>query len=258
MIQKLVEENIELTREDGSTFTFKPVKNNHSGRLLYVTIRREKDPVTGNRLVEKSSSAGQVHCDYNATRNESTISFDYLPEDTGDLAEDKYVYDIESINPTNANDKVTPKSGYVKLRGDVRNARNNTNLPTNGIRYIPLPETIENGKVPRKKNSDPTLWESIDVYTKQELDPYLARVHDHLTHLHVLSQIDIDNKYIDANYLSSVTDLSSVIVVVENASAKLTYLLDYLIADNKINWSGLAAEEYLEANDQLRIYYEQK
>lgn len=144
MAVKPVQENIELMREDGGTYTFKPVNGDYSGRLNYVTIKADTNPI-GNRLVEKSSAAGQVHCVYNAARNESTISFDYVPNDTRDFILDQYVYDIESISPTDATDKVTPKWGYIKMTGDVRNELNGTNLPADGQRYIPvLPNDIQN------------------------------------------------------------------------------------------------------------------
>lgn len=135
---KPVQENIELMREDGGTIVFKPVKGDYTGRLNYVTFREDFDPVTGDRLIEKSSIAGQVRCTYNATRKESTFEFDYVPDDTRDRPQSQLVYDITSISASDATDVKTPKSGYCKILGDVRNDLNNTNLPEDGERYIPI------------------------------------------------------------------------------------------------------------------------
>ena len=145
MAQKIVQENIELVREDGGTYTFKPVKGDYTGRNNYVTFREDFDPVTGDRLIEKSSAAGQVRCTYNASRNESIFEFDYLPDDTRDRPQSQLVYDITSISATDATDVKTPKRGYCKITGDVRNDQNGTDLPQDGQRYIPvLPEEVQN------------------------------------------------------------------------------------------------------------------
>lgn len=72
--------------------------------------------------------------------------------------------------------------------------------------------------------------------------------------LHQLSQVDIDNKFIDANYLEN-TAYSNVIIYVDNASYKLEFGVDYNIVSNQIIWSGYYAEELLQVNDKLKIYY---
>jgi hypothetical protein len=131
---KPIQQNIELMREDSGIYVFSAVKGNYTGRTNYVTIKKDK-VITGDRLVEKSSSADQVTAVYNSSRNETTFSFNYLPEDTGDLNEDQYVYDISSINPEDPSDIKTPKWGYLKLLGDVRNALNGFALPTGAKRF---------------------------------------------------------------------------------------------------------------------------
>jgi hypothetical protein len=135
---KPVQENIEITREDGGTFTFKPVKGDYTGRLNYVTFKEDFDPVTDDRLIEKSSAAGQVRCTYNAAKKESTFEFDYLPVDTRDLAQTQLVYDITSISSTDSTDVKTPKKGYCNIIGDVRNDLNGLDLPDTAERLLPI------------------------------------------------------------------------------------------------------------------------
>jgi hypothetical protein len=118
---KPVQENIELMREDGGTYTLKPVKGDYTGRLNYVTFKRDKT-ATSKIVFEKSSVLSQVRCTYNVTEKKSTFEFDYLPEDTRPLGEENLVFDVCSISTTDPTDIKTPIIGYCKIIGDVRNS----------------------------------------------------------------------------------------------------------------------------------------
>jgi len=131
---KAAKENIEIFREDSGTIILKPVKGNYSNRLNYITFKRDKN-ITSDRLIEKSSSASQVRCTYNSAKDESTFEFDYLPGDTSELSAGILFYDIESQNPLDANDRTTPKWGYCKLIGDVKNDFDGFILPQTAVRF---------------------------------------------------------------------------------------------------------------------------
>lgn len=73
---------------------------------------------------------------------------------------------------------------------------------------------------------------------------------------YTLSQVDIDNKYIVISEISSVTDKSKIIVLIENASFIAEYSIDYTIdSEGRINWAGLGLEDKLIVGDKIKVYY---
>ena len=73
---------------------------------------------------------------------------------------------------------------------------------------------------------------------------------------HVLSQIDIDNKYITKSELASVAVKDSVLVFVDECGIKLQNGTDYIIDnENRITWNGYEAEELLSVGDTIKVYF---
>ena len=78
----------------------------------------------------------------------------------------------------------------------------------------------------------------------------------HNTYKYTLSQIDIDNKFIIISELSTLTDKTKAIIVIENVGIVLEYDVDYVIDnDNKIIWEETELEAKLQVADKLKIYY---
>ena len=76
------------------------------------------------------------------------------------------------------------------------------------------------------------------------------------TYQYTLSQIDIDNKFIIISELSTLTDKTKAIIVIENVGIVLEYDVDYVIDnDNKIIWEETELEAKLQVADKLKIYY---
>ncbi len=140
----------------------------------------KKTPTSNLLIVKKNTLAGgsndELELVYDGTNTIFKISL--LEADKQDFIETKYYCDIRVEDASSFTKAKIIASGILKLEFNPQNKLSGTNLPSNGIRYIPLPETIADGKVPRKKNSDPTLWESIDVYTKAEVDDVLTAVRE--------------------------------------------------------------------------------
>ena len=75
------------------------------------------------------------------------------------------------------------------------------------------------------------------------------------SYLHTLSQVDIDNKYIDASYLHFVLDKTAVQVWLESSICKLAYDVDYTIANDRINWDARDPDNLIKLGRKLKIYY---
>lgn len=73
---------------------------------------------------------------------------------------------------------------------------------------------------------------------------------------HVLSQVDVDNKFISLIGLGSIANKSIVQIFIDNCGIKLEYGVDYTITlENKIFWEGYILDGKLAAGDKLKVYY---
>lgn len=85
---------------------------------------------------------------------------------------------------------------------------------------------------------------------------YITASGFHNTYNYTLSQIDIDNKFIIISELSTLSDKTKAIIVIENVGIVLEYDVDYVIDnDNKIIWEETELEAKLQVGDKLKIYY---
>jgi hypothetical protein len=73
---------------------------------------------------------------------------------------------------------------------------------------------------------------------------------------HILSQVDVDNKFISMTELSAVIDKSKVLIFLDNIGLKLAYNVDYSINSlNKIIWSSYTLDGVLAPGDVIKVFY---
>lgn len=72
----------------------------------------------------------------------------------------------------------------------------------------------------------------------------------------ILTQIDVDNKFVFVNTLSNLINKENTAVIIENVGLHLEYGVDYVITiDNKIYWSGYQLDGKLSVGDKIKVYY---
>lgn len=233
-----------LKRGDPQTISFYLSGDKTSDKIIFATkvgngtasngnVNAE---LTGDRLIEKKNSVAggsdtQIKTTY--TDDKTKIEIFLFKADTQDFTEPLYYSDV-TIQPADlSTDPVTVKTYEHEIIFDVQTDLDGMNLPQQAIRYIPLPDTIDDGKVPRKNNSDPTLWESIDVYTKAETD--------------VLLDLEIDVTAFGAAF-----DARLLLKTLDNVAAGITNV--HLTTTLKSNYDGYASgKEPANANIQSHI-----
>lgn len=110
-----------------------PVPGDMRGRNYFFTAKRDTK-TTSPRRVEKVNEEITVAYANGIT----TFSFYLELEDTQDLAAMVYKWDLDSVNPANAADSYAIARGNFELIPDVRTPFDNTALPEDGEKYIPI------------------------------------------------------------------------------------------------------------------------
>jgi predicted outer membrane protein len=141
----------------------------HSRRDHSFVIKADKAE-TSTRLVEKTSAASQISASYDTSTLQTTITITLLKEDTFDLGGGTYYWDHRSVSASDVNDTKVPIRGNFNIEAAIQTPYDGTNLPSSATRYIPIPEAIIDGAVPRRNFSNPNLYDSIFVYEKNEID----------------------------------------------------------------------------------------
>lgn len=112
-------QSIGYYRGESIDIVLDPLPGDLTGRELVFTVKENYD-FEEPRMIYKVKSRGDITAVYNSTTQETTVTILMTPEDTNDLPGKKYVWDLDSINPYNPEDIITPIYGTFNLRADVR------------------------------------------------------------------------------------------------------------------------------------------
>ncbi|MBI1939190.1 MAG: hypothetical protein HYS25_13860 [Ignavibacteriales bacterium] len=127
--------DITVYRGDYKQIALPNVSGNHSARNLFFTVKESFD-ITSSRLIEKTSPT--VTATYNTVTNKTSITLLVSRSDTWDLSAKTYFWDLESQSAIDTNDVVTLLKGNFIVTADVRTPFDNTNLPADANRYLPV------------------------------------------------------------------------------------------------------------------------
>ena len=160
------------------TITF-DITGDQSQRVLSFVIKADKND-TSNRLVQKTSSLNQISAVYSPATLKTSISINLLKEDTFDLGGKTYYWDLRSDSATDPADTKVPIRGNFNIEAAIQTPFDGTNLPSQAIRYIPIPDTILDGYIPKRNFSNPNYFDSILVYEKSESDAQQAALQQNI------------------------------------------------------------------------------
>ncbi|MBX3008605.1 MAG: LamG domain-containing protein [Melioribacteraceae bacterium] len=147
-------------------------------------VKLDKLTPSSNLLIRKRNTL------YNGSDDELEAIYDgsdtcfkisIQKEDTGDFLEPKYYWDLIAIDPSNGAKTKTLAKGEFKVEFDTQTEFDNTQLPTDAVRYFPvILSDIGAGKVV-KINATEDDVEGVDVYTEGEADILLSGKVDKVT-----------------------------------------------------------------------------
>ena len=155
------------------------IPGDQSQRVHSFVIKADKND-TSNRLVQKTSTLGQITAVYSPISLKTTITINLSKEDTFDLGGKTYYWDHRCDSATDSSDTKVPIRGNFVIEAAVQTPFDGTNLPSEATRFIPLLDIITDGYVPRRNFSNPDYFDSILVYEKREIDTQQASLQQYI------------------------------------------------------------------------------
>ena len=116
------------------------ISGNYSAHRLVFVTKADK-VLTSDRLIEKKNTAAggdddEITASYANGKTKITVKL--LKDDTQDFTQDTYYYDLTAQIADQSTDPVTLAYGELQLIEDVQTDYDNTDLPADGQRYIPV------------------------------------------------------------------------------------------------------------------------
>jgi|GEM_PF-4953709 hypothetical protein len=225
------------------------VNGDCSAKKLRFRLFADKD-INADGLLDINSQnyggdLGELVAVYDSLKKRSRITITPKREYTENKSEQVYYYSLTAVPLEDDNKKETICVGVFVIMWSGENIYNG--IPEVPEKILPIfPSAIGEGNFVKIVDGVPVGF---------SLDNVINKTHEHKSYLHELSQLDIDNKYIEATYLHDVNDLSTIQVWLESSLIKLVYLVDYSIQNDRIIFDGLDALPFLKLGRQLRIFY---
>ena len=118
--------NLSIKRGIKGTLIFN-LPGDHSERDLSFVVKRDES-LTADRLIEKTTASG-ITATYKEASNITMCEVEIEKDDTQSLTAQDYPWDIDSVDPNDADDVQTPESGQITIVADVQTPLDGLVLP---------------------------------------------------------------------------------------------------------------------------------